>query len=185
MSSKYILFWAKLYSVTLRLYEFIYVGRAGHFRGATALSKYPVPSWVPITLSRTHEFPCIWFQKGRQEAKSTPHSPTREKSPRGLEFLMKLKVEQNVCLCQQAGTFGRLIGDGGREWGQDQATVLWASVCSELQGRNTKCSGSKANSQPFLRPAFAGNHSLTGLTSFSNTEVAFQRCWAKGPSKHR
>lgn len=31
-------------------------------------------------------------------------NPTREQGPGGLEFLMKLKVEENVCLCQQAGT---------------------------------------------------------------------------------
>lgn len=51
MSSKYILFWAKLHSVKFRLYVFMYVGSAGHFWGATALLQYPVPSWVPITAS--------------------------------------------------------------------------------------------------------------------------------------
>lgn len=110
------------YSVKLRLYVFMYVGRAGLFWGATVLSLYPVPSWVPISLSpQTHEFPCTWFQKGRQEAKSKFHNPTREQGPGGLEFLAKLIVEQNVCLCQQAGTFSRLTWDGGREWGQDRA----------------------------------------------------------------
>lgn len=79
------------------------------------------PVGFPSLSSQTHEFPCIWLQKGRQEAKSKFHDPTREQGPRGLEFLLKFRVQRNTCLCQQATTFWRSVWDGGREWGQDWA----------------------------------------------------------------
>ena len=93
------------------------------------------PAGFPSLSPQTHEFPSTWFQKGRRGAESKFHSPTREKSPGGLEFLMKLKVKQNACLCQQAGAFWRLIRDGGREWGQDGAPCFGpASAKSSAAG---------------------------------------------------
>lgn len=87
------------------------------------------PVGFPSLSPQPHEFTCIWFQKGRQEAKSKFHNPTREQGPRGLEFLMKLKVEENVCLCQQGWNFLKF----GLRWGQGVGTrssiVLWASLC--------------------------------------------------------
>jgi hypothetical protein len=146
MSSKYILFWAKLYSVRPRLYVFIYVGRAGHFWGATA---YPgiLCQLGSHHSPQTHGFPWPWFQKGRQEAKSKFHNPTREQSHGGLEFLMKLKVEQNVCLCQQAGTFWRLIWDGCGEWEEEEALCFWPPLSHRWDTNNL---GTKTNSQGFL-----------------------------------
>lgn len=49
------------------------------------------PVGFPSLSPQTHEFPCIWFQKGRQDTKSKFHNPTREQGLGGLEFLMKLK----------------------------------------------------------------------------------------------
>lgn len=135
------------------------------------------PVGFPSLSPQTHEFPCIWFQKCRQKAKF--HRPTREQGPRGLEFLMKLKVEQNVCLCQQAGTFWKVIWDGSRERGQDRA-LCFGPVSAKSY---------KAGIQSTLELKQTANASLgwplprtiPSQSSVSqNTQVVFQRCQAKG-----
>lgn len=47
----------------------------------------------------------VFGSRRADKKQSQSHNPTRAQGPGGLEFLMKLKVEQNVCLCQQARTF--------------------------------------------------------------------------------
>lgn len=87
------------------------------------------PAGFPSLSPQTHAFPSIWFQKGRQEAKSKFHNPTREQGLRGLEFLMKLKSRTESVPLPTSWNFLKVDWRRGQGAGTRSSIVLWARLC--------------------------------------------------------